>query len=135
MEPPVSVPVAAGQIRPETTAALPPDEPPGAISALPPSLRRHGEITLPKALVSLDDPIANWSMFSLPSIPAPALNRFDDTVDSYGGVNPSRIRLAAVVATPWVQNRSFIPFGTPAILPRVSPAALALSVASAAARA
>ena len=33
---------------------------------------RHGDTTLPNALVSFDEPIANWSMFSLPSMPAPA---------------------------------------------------------------
>ncbi len=48
IEPPVSVPVAPGAILPATTAALPPDDPPGASGALPPSLRRHGLMTLPK---------------------------------------------------------------------------------------
>ena len=48
IEPPVSVPVAAGASRADTAAELPPDEPPGAIAALPPSLRRQGEMTLPK---------------------------------------------------------------------------------------
>jgi len=42
IEPPVSVPVAAGAMRPETTAALPPEEPTGVRSLLPPSLRRQG---------------------------------------------------------------------------------------------
>ncbi|PZO68533.1 MAG: hypothetical protein DI636_08850 [Pelagerythrobacter marensis] len=48
IEPPVSVPVAAAAIRAATAAELPPDEPPGASAALPPSARRQGEITLPK---------------------------------------------------------------------------------------
>ena len=102
---------------------------------MPPSLRRHGEMTLPKALVSLDEPMANWSRLSLPSMPAPALKRLAETVDSYCGTKPLRMPLAAVVSTPWVQNRSFMPTGTPAILPRVSPFALALSADSAADRA
>ncbi len=92
-------------------------------------------MTLPNALVSLDDPIANWSRFSLPSIPAPAFHRLPDTVDSYCGTNPFRMPLAAVVSTPWVQNRSFMPIGTPASGFGVSPAARASSAAFAAARA
>ncbi len=48
IEPPVSVPVAPGAMRAATAADEPPDEPPGASGALPPSARRHGEITLPK---------------------------------------------------------------------------------------
>ena len=47
-------------------------------------------------------------------MPAPASHRFCDTVNSYSGVKPSRMWLAAVDATPLVQNRSFIPIGTPA---------------------
>src|ERR1700712_4127380 len=121
IEPPVSVPVAAGHSRAAIAEEEPPEEPPGASGALPPSLRRHGEMTLPNALVSFDEPIANWSMLSLPSMPAPAFHRLSDTVDSYGGTKLSRIRLAAVVATPLVQNRSFMPIGTPASGFRVSP--------------
>ncbi len=82
IDPPVSVPVAPGHNRAATADDDPPDDPPGASGALPPSLRRHGEITLPNADVSFDEPIANWSMLSLPSIPAPASHRFCDTVDS-----------------------------------------------------
>ena len=47
IDPPVSVPVAAGAIRAATALDEPPDEPPGLIAALLPSLR-HGELTLPK---------------------------------------------------------------------------------------
>jgi hypothetical protein len=82
IEPPVSVPVAPGQSRAATAAEDPPDDPPGASGALPPSLRRQGETTLPNAEVSFDEPIANWSMLSLPNMPAPAFHRFCDTVDS-----------------------------------------------------
>ncbi len=82
IDPPVSVPVAAGHSRAAIAAELPPDDPPGASGALPPSARRQGEMTLPNALVSFDDPIANWSMLSLPSMPAPASHSLPDTVDS-----------------------------------------------------
>ena len=79
--------------------------------------------------------MANWSRLSLPSMPAPASHRFCDTVLSYCGVKPSRMWLAAVVCTPLVANRSFIPMGTPPIAPRSSPFARFASVASAAASA
>ena len=82
IEPPVSVPVAAGAMRAATAAAEPPELPPGASGALPPSERRQGEITGPQALVSFDEPIANSSMFNLPSMPAPAASSLALTVDS-----------------------------------------------------
>ena len=59
IDPPVSVPVAAGHSRAATAAELPPELPPGESFASPPSLRRQGDTTLPNALVSLDEPIAN----------------------------------------------------------------------------
>jgi hypothetical protein len=99
---------------------------------LPPSLRRHGLITLPKYEVSFDEPIANWSRLSLPSMPAPASHSFWLTVLSYSGTKPSRMWLAAVVCTPRVANRSFIPIGTPASLPSGLPAARSASTLSAA---
>jgi hypothetical protein len=77
IEPPVSVPVAAGAMRAATAAEDPPEEPPGASGVSP---LRQGEITLPKALVSLDEPMANWSRLSLPSMPAPASHSFCETV-------------------------------------------------------
>src|SRR5919202_3424819 len=80
IEPPVSVAVAPAQIRAATAAAEPPDEPPGTIGAFEPC-RRQGEITLPKALVSLDEPMANSSQLSLPSITAPSRQRLAVTVD------------------------------------------------------
>jgi hypothetical protein len=58
----------------------PPDEPPGASAAVS-SLRRQGLTTGPKALLSLEEPMANWSRLSLPSIPAPASHSFCVTVD------------------------------------------------------
>ena len=47
MDPPVSVPVAAGAMRAETALDEPPDDPPGLIAALVPSFFQ-GDETLPK---------------------------------------------------------------------------------------
>jgi hypothetical protein len=81
MEPPVSVAVAARQRPAATAAEEPPDEPPGtSLSSLP--LRRQGETTGPNALVSFDEPMANSSLLSLPSMTAPAFQRLAPTVDS-----------------------------------------------------
>ena len=63
IEPPVSVPVAAGARRAATAAAEPPEEPPGTQFA------SHGFFTGPKYEVSLDEPMANSSMLVLPSSP------------------------------------------------------------------
>ncbi len=81
IEPPVSVAVAPRQSRAATAAAEPPDEPPGVSGVFEP-LRRHGDATGPKYEVSFDEPMANSSMLSLPSITAPSRQRFAVTVDS-----------------------------------------------------
>src|SRR5687768_4853035 len=111
IEPPVSVAVAARQRSAATAADEPPEEPPGtSLSAVrcPSRIRRHGDTTGPNALVSLDEPIANSSLLSLPSITAPAAHRLRVTVDSYVGVKSSRIFEHAVVRTPSVQKRSLM---------------------------
>ena len=94
IEPPVSVAVAPAQILAATAAAEPPDEPPGtnrparplASAALPCSAVQFGGstglATVPKADVSFDEPMANSSLLSLPSITAPSRHRFALTVDS-----------------------------------------------------
>src|SRR5215469_4095412 len=67
IEPPVSVAVAPMQSSAATADADPPDEPPGtSVVLLPP--RRQGLPTGPKHEVSFDEPIANSSLLSLPSI-------------------------------------------------------------------
>src|SRR5947208_8598297 len=132
IEPPVSVPVAPGAIRDATAAADPPDEPPGVRPTLLPR-RRHGEITGPYALVSFDEPMANSSMLSLPSMPAPALRKLAVTLLSYGGLKSFKMRLPAVELTPRVANKSLMPSGIPASGGR-SPLPRSLSAASAAAR-
>jgi hypothetical protein len=78
IDPPVSVPVAAGIKRAATAAAEPPEEPPGTRSVF------HGLRTTPKAEFSLDEPIANSSQFNLPRLIAPAADSRATTVASNG---------------------------------------------------
>ena len=111
MDPPVSVPNAAGTAAAATTAADPPELPPGTSDG--PSTGLQGFRTGPHRLVSLDDPIANSSMLVLPTRMAPASHNLALTVDSYSGTNPSRIREQAVVATPSVQKMSLTATGIP----------------------
>src|SRR5438128_9368169 len=87
IEPPVSVAVAPRQSSAATAAAEPPEEPPGVRSALLPC-ERQGFTTGPQAEVSLDEPMANSSMLSLPSMTAPSRQRLDVTVLSYVGLKP-----------------------------------------------
>ncbi len=61
-------------------------------------------------------------MFVLPRIGRPASRSFVTTVASYGGIQPSRIRLPHVVGTPFVVMTSLTAIGTPARAPRLSPA-------------
>ena len=78
IEPPVSVPVAAGTSRAATAAAEPPDEPPGTRCA------SQGLFTAPKAEFSLAEPIANSSQLSLASVTMPAAASRATTVASKG---------------------------------------------------
>ena len=76
MEPPVSEPSARGASKAATAAADPPPEPPGMRS------RSHGLWVGPYAECSVDDPIANSSMFVLPSGTRPAARERATTVAS-----------------------------------------------------
>src|SRR3954469_18921422 len=96
MDPPVSVPIASGASYDATAAALPPPEPPGMRA------RSHGLWVGPKALCSVEDPMANSSMLVLPRIGSPAARNRATTVASYGGTQPSRIREPQVVGSPRV---------------------------------
>src|SRR5262245_41548727 len=85
IDPPVSVAVAARHRLAATAADEPPEEPPGTRLAFEPPCapeRRQGFTTGPKRLVSFDEPMANSSQLSLPSITAPASHRLWVTVDS-----------------------------------------------------
>ena len=81
IEPPVSVPVAPTHRCAATAAADPPEEPPGTSFVSAPR-RRHGDTTGPKCEVSFDEPMANSSQLSLPSMTAPSRHRLAVTVDS-----------------------------------------------------
>ncbi len=61
----------------------------------------------------MDEPIANSSMFVLPSSGIPAARSFATGVASYGGTQPSRMRLPAVEGMPIVQSTSLTAIGTP----------------------
>src|SRR5580704_1188853 len=81
IEPPVSDAVAARHSSAATALADPPDDPPGVSSALE-VFDFHGLTTGPQAEVSLDEPMANSSMFSLPNMTAPSRHRLAVTLDS-----------------------------------------------------
>jgi hypothetical protein len=76
MEPPVSVPSAPYAIRAATAAAEPPELPPGL------SARFHGFRVGKYAEFSVELPIANSSMFSLPRMGVPAAFRSFTAVPS-----------------------------------------------------
>src|ERR1700733_13757603 len=103
IDPPVSVAVAPMHSSAATAEAEPPDEPPGT-SAVSEPARRHGLTTAPKHEVSFEEPIANSSLLSLPSMMAPSRQSCEVTVDSYGGTKLPRIFEQAVVRTSLVAN-------------------------------
>src|SRR6266581_7481232 len=110
-EPPVSEPSAVGTAPAATSAAEPPEEPPGtrALSV--------GCSARPYAECSVDEPIANSSQFVFPAIRAPAALSFATAVASYGDWYPSRIFDPQVVVNSRVQMLSLtatgIPYRTP----------------------
>src|SRR5260370_34152340 len=108
IEPAVSVPTAIGAWYAATAAAEPPDEPPGTRSV------SHGLCDGPNAEFSVEDPIANSSMFVLPRMTTPARRSRVVTVASYGDCQPSRIRDPHVVGISVVVNTSLRASGTPA---------------------
>src|SRR6218665_3673976 len=86
IEPPVSVPVAAGARRAATAPAPPPGEPPGKRPRAPGvgTRARPGGAQGATAEFLLDEPIANSSQLSLPSVTAPACASWRTTVASNG---------------------------------------------------
>ena len=128
IDPPVSVPSDSGAWHPATAAALPPLEPPGMRST------SHGLRVPWNALFSVDEPIANSSMFVLPNTTASAAFSRSTASASYGGTKFASILLEQVVRTPFVQSTSFTATGTPASRPSGAPLARFSSTAFAAAR-
>ncbi len=90
MEPPVSVPMDSGTWKADTAAADPPLLPPGTRSS------PHGLAVGPYAECSVDEPIANSSMFVLPRMTAPTSRSRSVMWASYGARYPSRMREPAV---------------------------------------
>lgn len=107
MEPPVSEP-RAKKVSPAATAAHePPEDPPGTCSVF------HGFFVGPNQDVSVVLPIANSSIFVLPSRIAPAFLRFSAASAEYGGTNPLKILELHVVSIPSVQILSLIAMERP----------------------
>src|SRR5438309_10892091 len=75
-EPPVSEPSPAGTAPAATSAAEPPDDPPGT------RVLSNGWNARPYAECSVDDPIPNSSQFVLPAMSAPASLSFAIAVRS-----------------------------------------------------
>ena len=80
IEPPVSEPSPHGARPAETAAAVPPPEPPGTRDG------SHGLRDGPQAEFSVDEPMANSSVFVLPSTESPAPFTRAATVESKTGV-------------------------------------------------
>jgi hypothetical protein len=96
----------------------------------------HGLRVGPYAEFSVEEPIANSSMFVLPRIGMPAARSRAVTVASYGDVQPSRIFDPQVVGMSVVVNTSLSAKGTPANADgSVSPAATNASTREASASA
>src|SRR5690349_10511027 len=126
IDPPVSDPMASGAWNAASAAALPPPDPPGT------RWTSHGLRVGPYAEFSVDDPIANSSMFVLPRIGMPAARNRTVTVASYGDVQPSRIFEPHVVGMFVVVKTSLSASGTPASADGSdSPAATAASMRAA----
>src|SRR5438105_14409314 len=100
IERPVSVPRDAAANPAATAAAEAPLAPAGTC------VRSHGLWVGWNAEFSVDEPMANSSMFVLPSTTAPASDSRRTTVASYGGTKPLRMRDAQVVSIPDVQKMS-----------------------------
>ena len=122
IDPPVSVPVAAGASRAATRAAEPPDVPPGM------AWRSHGFLTGPKYECSFDEPIANSSQLALPSVTTPCAARRSTTVASNGLTYCSSMCEPAVERKSRVVKMSLCAIGMP-VRGAASPAAMRASAA------
>src|SRR5580704_14624309 len=73
----------------------------------------HGLRVGPNAEFSVDDPMANSSIFNLPNGIAPAARSFAMTVASYGAMYPWRIFEAQLQGCPSTLMTSLMEIGTP----------------------
>ena len=94
----------------DTAAAVPPPEPPGTRDG------SHGFRVGPHAEFSVDEPMANSSVFVLPRRESPAAFVRAATVASNTGVYPLRIFEPAVVSIPFVEITSLSAIGMPSPL-------------------
>ena len=117
IEPPVSEPREYTAKSAATAAADPPLEPPGTQSGF------QGFCVAKKAEFSVVEPIANSSIFVLPSKTKSFSFSFSTTVALYCGLKPFKISDAQVVLIPSVHRLSFNAIGIPASIPIGSPAA------------
>ncbi|CAB4786509.1 unannotated protein [freshwater metagenome] len=83
--------------------------------------KSHGLWVGPYAEFSVDEPIANSSIFVLPKITMSFFFKFATTVESYGGRQPSRIFEPHVVGMPFCVITSLSANGTPARGESLSP--------------
>src|SRR5690625_3618896 len=103
MDPPVSLPKEYITSPAATADADPPLDPPGTRS------RFHGFFVNWKPDVSVEDPIANSSILTLPIMRESSFANFSVTVASYkGSLKFSNILLAQVVRIPFVTILSLI---------------------------
>jgi hypothetical protein len=105
IEPPVSDPNPHGASPADTAAEVPPPEPPGT------RVGSHGLRDGPHAEFSVDEPMANSSVFVFPSTDSPAAFTRAATVESKTGEYPSRMREPAVVSIPFVEMTSLSAIG------------------------
>src|SRR5665647_657058 len=96
MDPPVSDPRAKAASSAATATAAPPEDPPGTRS------KSQGFLVLAKKEFSVEEPMANSSILTLPSRIVPAAWRRSVTVALYGGIKFSNIFEAQLVRTPSV---------------------------------
>jgi hypothetical protein len=108
IDPPVSDPRAAVDIPARTETAAPPLDPPGT------RVSSCGSFARPNAEFSVEDPIANSSIFVLPMIIASAARRRWTTVASYSETKLSRIFEPHVVRSSFKQIKSLIDTTIPA---------------------
>ena len=109
-------------------AAEPPDEPPGT------QRTSCGFRVGPYALFSVDDPIANSSMFVLATMSAPFARSRVMAVASNGLMYPARILDPQVVGRPSDAMLSLIATGTPARAPASAALPARAVIASASSR-